>query len=140
MGRPKRGRPSYDDYARCVAAALRYDIFELDNCTPLAQMPGVKAAMVHYRNEILPVGATLRALLDGVITDIERLAKASKDPTMARIALFLQIWYREHGTVVRVAKALNLSRSTVVHTIQPRAIDLVVKRFLEIAWRIELSP
>lgn len=139
MGRPKRGRPSYDDYARCVAVALRYDIFELEECTLLAQMPGVKALALQNAHEILPIGATLRAMFDEAVTAIERLAKVSKDPLMERIALFLQIWYRERGTVVRVAKALNVSRSTVVHSIQPRAIDLVVKRFLDTAWRVELS-
>ncbi len=105
----------------------------------LAQMPGVRVMLRRYANEILPLGATLRAMFDQVVADIERLAKLSNDPYMGRIALFLQIWYREHGTVVAVAKALHVSRSTVVHAIQPRAMDLIVKRFLEMAWRTDLS-
>jgi hypothetical protein len=139
MTRGRKGRPSYDDYAKSVAEALRFDVFELEECTSLAQMPGVKALLPRYQHAILPIGATLRAMFDKVVADIEKLAKFSNDPLMLRIATFLQIWYREHGTVVRAAQVLGVSRSTVVHTAQPRAIELVARRFLEMAMRSDLS-
>jgi len=41
--------------------------------------------------------------------------------------------------VVTVAEALGLSRSYVARTIQRRALDLVTRRFLELAWRVEIS-
>jgi hypothetical protein len=37
------------------------------------------------------------------------------------------------------AAALEHGRPCSVHTIQPRALELVAKRFLELAWRTEAS-
>jgi len=138
MVKGRRGRPSYDDYAKRVAEALRFDLFELEECVALSQLPGVVAHCRQHRHAILPTGAALRAMFDSAVADIERLAQQSGDSTMRRIAIFLQIWYREHSTVVAVSKQLGLSRSHVVHAIQPRAIELVTKRFLEMAWAVDV--
>ncbi len=138
MTNGRRGRPSHDDYARRVAEALRFDLFELDECSVLAQLPGVRAMICLHQHAVLPTGTALRAMLDEAVADIEVVAKVSNDPIMKRIAIFLQIWYREHDTVVRVSKVLGVSRSTVVHSVQPRAIELVAKRFLELAWKVEV--
>lgn len=137
MASGRRGRPSYDDYARRVAEALRFDLFALEDCTALAQLPGVQATFRNFEHDLLPLGSTLRAMLDRAVADIETVAARSSDPVLQRIAVFLGIWYRERGTVVRVAQTLHVSRSTVVHAIQPRAIDLVTKRFLELAWNVQ---
>jgi hypothetical protein len=37
------------------------------------------------------------------------------------------------------AEVLELSRSYVAHTIQSRALELMAKPFLELAWRVEAS-
>jgi hypothetical protein len=37
------------------------------------------------------------------------------------------------------AEALGLSRSYVAHTVQPRALELVAKHFLDLAWRVEAT-
>jgi len=56
-----------------------------------------------------------------------------------RVSEFLRIWYREGDTVVRVAMELRLSRSSIVHTAQHRALDLVAKWFLDLVWRADGS-
>jgi hypothetical protein len=39
----RRGRPSQDDYAKWVITMARADLFQLEECAPLAQLPGVRA-------------------------------------------------------------------------------------------------
>ncbi len=139
MAKGRRGRPSNDDYARCVAQSLRMDLFELEECSVLAQMPGVKAMFPHYQHKTLVIGATLRAMFDQAVADVIAFARSSNEPVMLRIALFLDVWYCQQKTVVYAASVLQLSRSMVVHAIQPRAIELVARRFLEMAWSVEAS-
>ena len=134
----RRGRPSYEEYAKRVCEALRYDLVQLEGCTALAQLPGVQATRKHQTKTFLPIGASLRATFDRAVTDVEALAKASHAPALRRVAIFLQIWYREHGTVGQVAEALHLSRSRVAHAVQPQALELVARRFLDLAWNIEV--
>jgi hypothetical protein len=70
---------------------------------------------------------------------VELLALNQRDPASQRLAAFLHIWYKEHETVVTAAEVLDLSRSYVAHSVKPRALELVAKRFLELAWRVEAS-
>jgi hypothetical protein len=121
----RRGRPSYEVYAKRVCEALRYDLVQLEGCTALAQLPGVQAARRRQSRSFLPAGASLRTCFDRAVADVEAVTQASHNPTQRRVAVFLQIWYREHGTVAQVAEALHLSRSRVAHAVQPQALDLV---------------
>lgn len=134
----RRGRPRQEDYAKRVSAILRSDLIHLDECASLAQLPGVQA-LARQQRAIFPTGMAIRLLLDQAVSDVEGFARANRDVTSQRIVTFLHLWYREHGTVVTVAEALHLSRSHVAHCIQRRALDLVVRRFLELAWRVERS-
>jgi hypothetical protein len=47
-----------------------------------------------------------------------------------RIALFLDVWYCQERTVTYAAQQLHLSRPYVASTIKPKALTLVVRRFL----------
>jgi hypothetical protein len=88
---------------------------------------------------MLPLGTALRSLLDDAVRDVEQVAALGEDVTSQRLVTFLRIWYRERGTVVRVAETLGLTRTHVAHQIQRPAIALVVRRFLDLAWRTQLS-
>ena len=46
--------------------------------------------------------------------------------------------HAEHDTVGQVAETLHLSRSRVAHAVQPQALELVAKRFLDLAWNLEM--
>jgi hypothetical protein len=135
----RRGRPSQDDYAQWVLTMARADLFQLEECAPLAQLPGVRTLARQYQRAILPTGAAIRELLDEAVTDVQAPCLVSETLLALRISEFLRIWYREGDTVVRVALELKLSRSYIVHTVQRRALDLVAKRFLDLAWRAEAS-
>jgi hypothetical protein len=121
-----------------VCEALRYDLVQLESCTALAQLPGVQAIRKRQSKSFLPLGASLKAAFDRAVADVEAVAEASHNSTLRRVATFLQIWYREHGTVAQVAEALHLSRSRVAHAVQPQALDLVARRFLDLAWNAEI--
>jgi len=88
---------------------------------------------------MLPVGAALRSLLDEAVRDVEQVAAAGEDTISQRLLTFLRIWHRERGTVVRVAIVLGLTRAHVAHQIQRPALELVVRRFLDLAWRTQRS-
>jgi hypothetical protein len=135
----KSGRPSYDDYARRVCQVMRWTPFQLEACTSLAQLPGVQQRVRQKTTAMLPLGAALRSLLDEAVRDVEQLAAAGEDTTSQRLVTFLRIWYRERGTVVRVAESLRLTRTHVAHQIQKPALELVARRFLDLAWRTQLS-
>src|SRR5262245_34538442 len=134
----RRGRPSYEEYAKRVCEALRYDLVQLEGCTALAQLPGVQAVRKRQTKTFLPIGTSLRATFDRAVADVEAVATASHHTALRRVAVFLQIWYRDHGSVGQVAEALHLSRSRVAHAVQPQALELVAKRFLDLAWNIEV--
>jgi len=129
----RRGRPSYEDYAGRVCAALRYDLVRLDECMALTQLPGVQELSRRNEQRLLPVGSALRALFDQAVADVTALATAGRDPSLDRIAIFLRIWYTERGTITEVAGALELSRSRVSRAVKPPAVELVTRRFLELA-------
>ncbi len=133
------GRLSFDEYAERVSKVLRHTPFELDDCAVLAQLPGVQRLAKQHAHGMVPVGTAIRSLLDRAVGDVEELASASGDRTSQRVATFLRLWYRERGTVVQVAKVLGLSRSHVAHEVQKRAVALVARRFLELAWRPVVS-
>lgn len=135
----RRGRPSQDDYTRVVCAVMRDDPFHLEECTALAQLPGVQAIARKLDRAVFPVGTAIRFLLDRAAHEVEQLAGRQRDQLSLRVAAFLGIWYREQGTVVEVADALGLSRSHVAHHIQKRAMELVARRFLELAWRVDAA-
>jgi hypothetical protein len=135
----KSGRPSYDDYAKRVCQVVRWTPFQLDACTTLAPLPGVQLRVRQKPTAMLPLGTALRSLLDDAVRDVEQVAALGEDVTSQRLVTFLRIWYRERGTVVRVAETLGLTRTHVAHQIQRPAIALVVRRFLDLAWRTQLS-
>jgi hypothetical protein len=68
-----------------------------------------------------------------------RVALNQRDIASQRLAAFLHRWYKPSKTVVTAGEVLELSRSYVAHTIQPQALALVAKRFLELARRVEAS-
>src|SRR5262249_48653752 len=121
----RRGRPSYEAYAKRVCQVLRWTPFQLEGCTSLAQLPGVQQRIRQKPTAMLPVGAALRSLLDEAVRDVEQVAAAGEDTISQRLLTFLRIWYRERGTVVRVAKVLGLTRAHVAHQIQRPALELV---------------
>jgi hypothetical protein len=118
---------------------LRCTSLELEDCVALAQLPGVQRLAKQQASEMLPFGSAIRALFDRAVGDVERFARASGDRSLERIAIFLQLWYRERQTVVRVAETLGLSRTHVAREVQKRAVALVARRFLELAWRPDIS-
>jgi hypothetical protein len=135
----RQGRPSYDDYAKRVCQVLRWTPFQLETCTALAQLPGVRRRIRERPTAMLPLGTALRALLDEAVHDVEEVAAASEDRTSQRLTTFLRVWYRERGTVVQVAETLGLSRTHVAHQIQRPVIALVARRFLDLAWQAQMS-
>ncbi len=135
----KSGRPSYDDYAKRVGQVLRWTPFQLEACTALGQLPGVQRRVRQKPTAMLPLGTALRSLLDEAVRDVEEVAALGEDTTSQRLRIFLRMWYRERGTVVQVAEALGLTRTHVAHQIQRPALALVVRRFLDLAWRVQLS-
>jgi len=137
QGTSRRGRLSQDDYVDRIGDVLRNEIFELQDCAPLTQLPGVQALARRRHDALFPAGTALRLLFDQAVADVRLYAKAGGSLLSLRIAEFLRIWYEEGDTVVRVANELKLSRSYVVHDIQPTARALVAKRFLELASRVE---
>src|SRR5262249_32320324 len=113
--------------------------FQLNECTALAQMPGVQALARQLKGSIFPGGTAIRTLLDRAALEVETHSRMQRDLTSQRIAVFLNILFRQRGTAVEVADVLALSRSHVAHTIQKQATELVARRFLELAWRVEAS-
>jgi len=87
----------------------------------------------------LPICASLKATVDRAVADVVAPAQESHTPALRRVPIFLQIWYREHGTVGQMAEAIQLSRSRVAHAVQPQTLELVAKRFLDLAWTVEMS-
>src|SRR5262249_51669060 len=137
-GRGRRGRLSRDDYARQVCAVMRHDPFRLEECTSLGQLPGVQMLSRRLARSIFPTGLAIRTLLDRSLQEVQMVAFQQKDISSERIAFFLHL-YRQGEKVTLIADALGLSRSYVVHHIQRRALDLVARRFLELAERVEAS-
>ena len=135
----RSGRPSYDDYAKRVCQVLRWTPFQLETCTALAQLPGVRQRVRQKPTAMLPLGTALRSLFDEAVHDVEEVAAASEDRSSQRLAAFLRIWYRERGTVVQVAETLGLSRTHVAHQVQRPALTLVIRRFLDLAWQAQVS-
>jgi hypothetical protein len=84
----RRGRPSYEEYAKRVCEALRYDLVQLESCTTLAQLPGVQAIRKRQSKSFLPLGASLRATFDQAVADVEAIAEASHNPALRRVAVF----------------------------------------------------
>jgi hypothetical protein len=136
-GAGRRGRLSQDEYIDRIGDVLRKEVFELQDCKSLTQLPGVQALARHHQESVFPDGVALRQLFNRAVADVRRSAKAGESLLSLRIAEFLRIWYEEGDTVVRVANELKLSRSYVVHDIQPTARALVAKRFLELGSRVE---
>lgn len=130
---------SHEDYAKVVTTVIRRDLFELEACTTLGQLPGVRALAHQLKRGIFPTGMAIRHLLDRAVNEVLMLALDQPDLASQRIASFLHLWYKQGETVVTIAAALGLSRSYVTHTIQRRALDLVARRFLEHAWRVEAT-
>jgi hypothetical protein len=135
----RRGRPSQGDYTKLVSDLLRREAFQLDECATLAQLPGIQAIARQLKGSIFPAGTAIRTLLDRAALEVETHSRMQRDLTSRRIAVFLNIWFRQRGTAVEVADALEVSRSHVAHTIQKQATELVSRRFLELAWRVEAT-
>ena len=121
-----------------MSEVLRREAFQLEECTPLAQLPGVQRIARKLQGGIFPVGTAIRTLLDRAAHEVQFHAQTQRDLTSQRIAVFLNIWYRQRGTAAAVADVLAISRSHVAHSIQKQAVELVARRFLELAWRVEV--
>jgi hypothetical protein len=105
----------------------------------LAQLPGVQRIARQLKGSVFPASTAIRTLLDKAALEVETHSRRQRDLTSQRIAVFLGIWFRQRGTTVEVADALDVSRSHVAHTIQKQATELVARRFLELAWCVEAS-
>jgi hypothetical protein len=136
-GKGHRGRPSQDEYVKQVIPLLRADLFQLHACSAFTQLPGVRAQAKLYSKHLLHEGLAIRILMDQAVDEIRALGHSCGTLLSQRIAIFLEIWYEEAGTVVQAAQKLGLSRSYVVHHVQPKALELVARRFLELAGRVE---
>lgn len=136
-GKGHRGRPSQDEYVKQVIPLLRTDLFALNACSAFTQLPGVRAQAKLYNKRLLHEGLAMRILMDQAVDEIRALGHSCGTLLSQRIAIFLEIWYEEAGTVVQAAQKLGLSRSYVVHHVQPKALDLVARRFLDLAGRVE---
>jgi hypothetical protein len=79
---------------------LRRTPVELEDCAVLAQLPGVQQLAKQEASEMLPLGTAIRALFDQAVGDVERFARVNADRSLERVAIFLQLWYRERQTVV----------------------------------------
>jgi hypothetical protein len=105
----------------------------------LGQLPGVRGYARQFSKAIFPTGSAIHYLIERSVEEVEQLAQTQRDAKSLQVARFLEVWYRQRGTVVNAAEALELSRSYVAHRIQPRALGLVAHRFLDLAWKIEAS-
>jgi len=101
-----RGRPSRDDTVRLVASLIRADVRKLEDCTTFAGYPGVRALACRYRQKVLPMGVSLKLLLDRAVADVMGLTTAVNACSYRRMAVFLQIWYVEERPVTEVARVL----------------------------------
>jgi hypothetical protein len=137
--RGRRGRLSREEYIRAVCAVIRWDPFRLDDCALLGQLPGVRGHAQQLSKAIFPTGTAIHRLIERSVEEVEQLAEMQRDAKSQRVARFLEVWYRQRGTVVSAAEALDLSRSYVAHRIQPHALELVAQRFLDLAWQVEAS-
>jgi len=131
--RGRRGRPSRDDTVRLVASLIRADVRKLEDCTTFAGYPGVRALARSHRHKVLPMGVSLKVLLDRAVADVLGLTKAVNACSYRRMAVFLQVWYVEERPVTEVARVLQLERTHVVKTVQRPALELVARRFLYLA-------
>jgi hypothetical protein len=122
-----------------VSDLLRREAFQLDECAALAQLPGVQAIARQLKGSVFPAGTAIRTLLDRAALEVETHSRMQRALTSKRIAVFLNIWFRQRGTAIEVADTLEISRSHVAHTIQKQANELVARRFLELAWRVAAS-
>ncbi len=131
--RGRRGRPSKDETVRLVASLIRADVRKLEDCTTFAGYPGVRALVRCHKQKVLPLGVSLKVLLDRAVADVLALTSAVNVCTYRRMAIFLQIWYTEERPVTEVARTLQLERTHVVKTVQRPALELVARRFLYLA-------
>jgi hypothetical protein len=54
-----------------VAGLLRADLFELEECALLGQLPGVRALAQRLRRGVFPTGLAIRTLLDRAVGEVE---------------------------------------------------------------------
>jgi hypothetical protein len=81
----RRGRLSHDDYAKAVAAVLRADLLQLEECALLAQLPGVRALAKTLTRTVFPTSLAIRVLLDRAVGEVELLTLNQRDPASRRI-------------------------------------------------------
>jgi hypothetical protein len=129
----RRGRPSRDDYVRQVVPLIRADVWKLDECSAFAAYPAVRALAKQYRREILPMGKAMKCLIDRAVGDVIALGAVLSGTQSDRVATFLRLWYREERTVAAIARQLDLERTHVAKTVQRPALELVARRFLDLA-------
>ncbi len=131
--RGRRGRPSRDDTVRLVASLIRADVRKLEDCTTFAGYPGVRGLVRSHRHKVLPMGVSLKVLLDRAVADVLGLTNTVNACCYRRMAVFLRIWYVEERPVTEVARVLQLERTHVAKTVQRPALELVARRFLYLA-------
>jgi hypothetical protein len=118
---------------RLVASLIRADVLKLEDCVTFASYPGVRALMKCHQQNVLPLGVSLKALLDRAVADVLALTSAVNACTYRRMAIFLQLWYLEERRVTDVARTLQLERTHVAKTVQRPMLELVARRFLYLA-------
>lgn len=133
----RRGRPRQDNYVKQVIPLLRAHLYQLNACAAFTQLPGVRSQAKLYSKRLLHEGLAIWILMDQAVDEIRSLGLSCGTLLSQRISVSLEIWYEEAGTVVQAAEKLGLSRSYVVHHVQPKALELVARRFLELAGRVE---
>jgi hypothetical protein len=76
--------------------------------------------------------------MDRAVCEVEMVAMNQRHTPSRRIACFLELWYRQGEPVALVADVVALSRSHVAYCIQKRALELVTRRCLDLAGRVEV--
>jgi hypothetical protein len=86
-----------------------------------------------HRQNVLPLGVSLKALLDRAVADVLALTSAVSACAYRRMAIFLQLWHLEERPVTEVARTLQLERTHVAKAVQRPVLELVARRFLYLA-------
>lgn len=127
---PKRGRKSSQEVRRQVILALK-NLQELGLLeeSPLVRLPGVRRlAEREYHSAIFPSAFALRSLLMDTANAVT--GDLAKIPNYHREVTFIQAFV-QGDSVADISRRLSLSREHVARTVQPRALNLVARVFLE---------
>ena len=125
----KRGRKSGQEIQEQVILALK-NLQELGLLeeSPLGRLPAVRQlAETEYKLSIFPTGFALRSsLLEAVNVVMKQFGEI---PGYQREVRFIER-FAEGASVTEISRELDLSREHVARTVQPKALRLVTKTFL----------